>query len=163
MNNKKIRRSCSRQLPRPMRIWSPRKGLGSDKLLYIIYPDLSQFRKACSKCRFLKEAHNGTGRFKICAIEDKDFILKYYFTNEGKSNKQVWFGTIPPNLKTQAPKLYRELESFIEEGRARSFRRQLSSGSKRVALNGQTKTGVTDGETSCLVGSKASRIVLGGS
>ena len=160
MNKQKKRRQCSRRLPRPQRVWSPRKGLGSDKLLYVIYPDLSQFRKACQKCRFLIDAHNGSGNFKQCKIEDEDFRLKYYSTTESKSNNQVWVDGVPPTLKSRSPQLYRELETFIEEGRARSFERQESSRLKRVALRNQTKPGVTDGETSCLVGSKASRIVL---
>ena len=46
----------------------------NDKTRYIIYPELSKFRKACFNCvyREVKDKRSS------CRLKDKDFTIKYY-------------------------------------------------------------------------------------
>jgi len=103
-----MKKRCNFNLPIPLVILST-KGLVRNKhRRYIIYPDLSRFRKACLNCR-LRAVENKRSR---CLIEDSDFLLKFYgiYPNLPKGI-YVSLGAVPPDLKAHPLRV--EIESFI--------------------------------------------------
>lgn len=137
----KKQRQCSRQLPKPLRIWQRREDKG-DLLRFVIYPDLTGFKLACEKCKFKTEIKTAAGTKRTYLIKDKDFNLKYYHIR----NRKTWVGTVPPTFEKRHPELYAEVVSYFDKHRARGFRRGvlLSESKKR------TKLLLAGGKTSCL-------------
>lgn len=69
-----MKKCCSFQVPKPFVIHSNKALKRNGYVKYIIYPDLSRFKKACLNCRF-REARNNRS---YCLLGDKDFMLKFY-------------------------------------------------------------------------------------
>jgi hypothetical protein len=135
---------CSRRLPDPVRIWT-RKGK-TDKLRFVIYPELSYYRRACKKCKYIAKAD---GR-RVCSIGDPDFDLKFYGWRKSARGVQVWVGTVPPALVTRKPLLCAEVASYLKR-RVRSF--QARGISDVVARQREQSPGWQPEETAGVVGS----------
>lgn len=146
--------SCSRNLPKPIKIFASRKSRCKDRLVYIVYPHLGRFRVACQKCKYRCEIKTPAGRKSICRLKDKDFRLKYYNLSD---DIRVWIGATPPKLRTRNNELCQEVEAWIEESKVRSFRLRESSRLKEKGC--QIKPEVTAGIDSllCTLESKCDR------
>ena len=128
---------CGFILPRPFIILS-NKGLKRNGYRkYIIYPDLSRFKKACLNCphRRVKDSRSS------CAIGDQDFMLKFYgIDKSANSGVLVCLGSVPGDIQARA--LGREALAYISSHAPKTNGR----GSIRLKKTGS----LTDGKTSCL-------------
>lgn len=128
---------CGFTLPRPFIILS-NKGLKRNGYRkYIIYPDLSRFKKACLNCPHRQVK----GKRSTCAIGDRDFMLKFYGIDESAGvGVLVCLGSVPGDIQTRA--VGREALAYI------SNHAPKTNGRESIRLK---KTGsLTDGKTSCL-------------
>lgn len=106
-----MRKRCNFNLPKPCRIY--RNG----KLKYVIYPDLSRFKKACLNCPYLLHKDN---RY-YCKIKDKEFMFKFYEVDVSrKRNVLLTVGSIPGRLRSHS--LLVEIESYLEKHKKKSKR-----------------------------------------
>lgn len=145
------KRQCSRQLPKPVRLFLDKGKDKKNKLAYVIYPDLSRFKLACHICKFrIVTKGVAAGTRSRCRLEDKDFSLKFYGIAPHRGVK-TWFGTIPPSLRNQYPKLYEEIVSYFEKHRVRSLRRGVLQSSLQTRQN---KPRLADGTDISLAGLK---------
>ena len=132
-----VMRRCGFILPRPFIILS-NKGLKRNGYRkYIIYPDLSRFKKACLNCphRMVK------GKRSRCAIGDKDFMLKFYGIDKSAGvGVLVCLGSVPGDIQARA--VGREALAYISSHAPKTNGR----GSIRLKKTGS----LTDGKTSCL-------------
>ena len=92
-----MRKHCNFILPRPFIILSSKGLKRNNYRKYIIYPDLSRFKKACFNChyRIVKNKQS------TCLIGNKDFHLKYY----GKTASDgilVCLGSVPGDIRSRA-------------------------------------------------------------
>jgi hypothetical protein len=143
---------CSRTLPSPFVIYSVRDG--KDRIKWLLYPSLSEFKMACKKCRFRKRvAGNGSS----CTIGDPDFRLKFY----GIVDKRTWVASVPAALALRNPSLYQEAVEFVE-GRARSPRARASSGTVGTDTSREVRTRLelAPGKTGGFAASGVKPIVL---
>lgn len=92
-----MRKHCNFKLPKPLIITSnKRRKKYNHKVKYIIYPDLSRFKKACRNCRF-RTVENKRSR---CLLGDKDFNIKYYgFIETRPKGVVLSLGAVPTGLK----------------------------------------------------------------
>lgn len=104
-----MKKRCSFNLPVPLVILST-KGLVRNKhRRYIIYPDLSRFKKACLSCRLRKVKDKRSN----CLINDKDFSLKFYgIYPDLPKGIYVSLGAVPADLR--AHPLCVEIESYLK-------------------------------------------------
>lgn len=129
---------CSRNLPAPVRIYSKRGEKVT--LKYVLYPDLSDFKKACQACKFRAICGSAGSLRSECRLKDKDFMLKFYGLG-----KKVWVGTVPLLVRQKFPELCGGILGR-DKRRAGGLYGKDSSGSivgKR--RSGQIKPAVADG------------------
>jgi len=74
-----MRKNCNFQLPKPFVIQSSKGLKRNGYVRYIIYPDLSKFKRACQSCPYLYRANN---RY-FCKLNNNEFMLKFYGVLEG--------------------------------------------------------------------------------
>jgi hypothetical protein len=94
-----VRHNCNFTLPRPFIILS-NKGLKRNGYRkYIIYPDLSRFKRACLNCPYRRVKDKRSS----CAIGDRDFMLKFYgIDKRANSGVLVSFGSVPGEIRARA-------------------------------------------------------------
>lgn len=100
------RAKCNFTLPKPFVVLSSRGLKRNGFRKYVIYPDLSRFKRACLNCgyRIVNDQRSS------CAISDKDFRLKFYGINPQKGIL-LSLGSVPLDLKPRA--LGREAEAYL--------------------------------------------------
>lgn len=140
----KIKKQCSRTLPKPIRLFRHRGD--RHKLMYVLYPDLSRFKRACKNCKFRNVIKTEAGRKSQCRLEDKDFKLKFYGIAP-QSGVKTLCDTAPSHIKKQYPELYEDVVSYFEGHRARSLERGVLQSGRQA---GQGKPHLTNGKTFCL-------------
>lgn len=130
---------CGFILPRPFIILSNKALKRNSYRKYIIYPDLSRFKGACQSCRYRRVK----GKRSSCAIEDRDFMVKFYGLDKSAGNGVlVCLGSVPGDI--QARVLGREARAYIDH------HSQKRNGGPSQSLK---KTGgLTGGKTSCFPG-----------
>ena len=105
------REICNFILPRPFIICSKRKGLERNNLRkYMIYPDLSKFKKACFSCPHIRHKDK---RY-YCNINTPSFMLRFYGIDKN-SPKEIFIslGTIPLDLKPH--RLSVRIEAYFQK------------------------------------------------
>ncbi len=91
-----MRKNCNFQLPKPFVIQSSKGLKRNGYVKYIIYPDLSRFKRACLHCPHIYRAEN---RY-YCKLDDADFMLKFYGIQEGiPSGILLCVGGVPAYIK----------------------------------------------------------------
>jgi len=117
-----MRNRCNFKLPIPLVILSTKALARNDHKRYIIYPDLSRFKKACLNCplRLVDKKRS------ICRINDGDFSLKFYGIYPDKPiGIFVSLGSVPTDLK--AHPLREEIESYLEpHAKAKKLSRMMA-------------------------------------
>lgn len=88
-----MRKNCNFQLPSPLVLQSLSKGLlRNGYVKYIIYPDLSKFKRACRSCPYIYRADK---RY-FCKLNNNEFMLKFYGVLEGiPSGVLLCMGGVP--------------------------------------------------------------------
>jgi hypothetical protein len=121
-----MRKRCNFQLPRPLVLQSTTRGLKRNGYVkYIIYPDLSRFKRACLHCPYIYKADK---RY-FCRLDDPDFMLKFYGIQEGlPSGVLLCVGGVPSYIK--AHRVGVEVESYFSKHSER-----LKKGRKLRTLN----------------------------
>jgi len=116
-----MRKRCNFILPKPFIVLSSRGLKRNNYRRFIIYPDLSRFKKACLNCPYRIEKDKRSS----CAISDKDFRLKYYGIIPQKGIV-LSRGSVPLDLRPKA--LGREAEAYL----LRYAQKRNGKGSKRA-------------------------------
>ena len=106
MTKRMTRDKCNFTLPKPFVILSSQGLKRNGFRKYVIYPDLSRFKRACLNCpyRMVNDSRSS------CAIADKDFRLKFYGITPQKGI-MLSLGSVPPDLRPKA--LGREAEAYL--------------------------------------------------
>jgi len=73
------RKNCNFQLPRPLVLQSSRGLVRNGYVKYIIYPDLSRFKRACQNCPYLYRENKRC----FCELNNNEFMLKFYGVLDG--------------------------------------------------------------------------------
>jgi len=91
-----MRKRCNFTVPKPFVVLSNRALKRNGYRKYIIYPDLSHFKKACLNCA-LRRVEN---KRSSCAINDSQFMIKFYGLDVNL-NKGIYLslGAVPLDLK----------------------------------------------------------------
>ena len=94
-----MRKRCNFKLPKPLILQSLSKGLKrNDYRRYIIYPDLSKFKRACLSCPYL---YRKDKRY-FCKLNNNEFMLKFYGILEGiPDGVLLCVGGVPSHIKAQ--------------------------------------------------------------
>lgn len=140
-----MRKKCNFTLPRPFVVLSRKNGLVRNNLKkYIIYPDLSKFKRACLNCPHIKHKD----RRYSCKIGEPDFMVRFYGigNNSLEDGIVISQGTIPLDLKPHP--LAMEIEAYINYHRQKSKKRPKVEDAKQKPL-------VTDGKASCFTSQKS--------
>lgn len=104
-----MKKRCSFKLPIPLVILSTKGLVRNNHRRYIIYPDLSRFKKACLNCRLRVVDKKRSS----CLINDSDFLLKFYGIYPNKPvGIFVVLGAVPPDLKAHPLRV--EIESYLK-------------------------------------------------
>ena len=139
-----MRKNCNFKLPKPFVILSNKALMRNDYVKYIIYPDLSRFKKACLSCPYIYRADN---RY-YCKLNNNEFMLKFYGILEGiPSGVLLCVGGVPSHIK--AHRVGVAVESYFSKHSRRHGDRVLktlkvSSGDtpkRRSAFPVQSKQG----------------------
>ncbi len=105
-----MRKNCNFQLPKPFVIQSSWGLKRNGYVKYIIYPDLSKFKRACLSCPYIYRANN---RYH-CKLNNNEFMLKFYGVLEGiSSGVLLCVGGVPTYIK--AHKLGVAIESYLSK------------------------------------------------
>ena len=110
-----MRKRCNFILPNPFIVLSSKGLKRNEYRKYIIYPDLSKFKKICLCCPYIGHENN----HYYCKINTDDFMLRFYGIDKD-SQKGVFIsqGKIPFDLKLHP--LAVRVEDFLEYHRTRS-------------------------------------------
>ena len=104
-----MKKRCNFKLPIPLVILSTKGLVRNNHRRYIIYPDLSRFKKACLNCRLRVVDKKRSS----CLIKDSDFPLKFYgIYPDLPKGIYVSLGAVPADLKTHS--LCVEIESYLK-------------------------------------------------
>jgi hypothetical protein len=91
-----MRKHCNFTVPKPFVVLSTRALRRNGYRKYIIYPDLSHFKKACLNCA-LRHVEN---KRSSCAINDNQFMLKFYGLDMNlPKGIYMSLGAVPLDLK----------------------------------------------------------------
>lgn len=109
------RKRCNFNLPKPFVVLSTKGLKRNNYRRYVIYPDLSKFKKACLNCDYRRTVKKRSH----CRIHDGDFMLKFYGINP-KKKKGIFIslGSIPLDLKPRP--LAVRIEAYISKHRRKS-------------------------------------------
>jgi len=91
-----MRKRCNFTLPSPFVVLSTHGLRRNGYRKYIIYPDLSHFKKACLNCgqRIVKEKRSS------CLLGDPQFMLKFYGLDMNRPKGiYISLGAVPLDLK----------------------------------------------------------------
>jgi len=91
-----MRKHCNFTVPKPFVVLSTKALRRNGYRKYIIYPDLSHFKKACLNCPF-RHVEN---KRSSCSINDSQFMIKFYGLDVNL-NKGIYMslGAVPLDLK----------------------------------------------------------------
>jgi len=91
-----MRKHCNFTVPKPFVVLSTKALRRNGYRKYIIYPDLSNFKKACLNCE-LRHVEN---KRSSCSINDSQFMIKFYGLDVNL-NKGIYLslGAVPLDLK----------------------------------------------------------------
>jgi len=107
-----MRKRCNFTVPKPFVVLSNHALKRNGYRKYIIYPDLSLFKKACLNCgqRIVKDKKSS------CRLADPQFMLKFYGIDLNRS-KGVFtsLGAVPPGLKLHP--LAVDVEAYLNKHR----------------------------------------------
>jgi len=100
---------CGFTLPRPFVILS-NKGLRKNGYRkYIIYPDLSRFKRACLNC----PRRRVKGKRSSCGLADRDFMLKFYGIDKRAGvGVLVCLGSVPGDIRART--LGNEVRAYLD-------------------------------------------------
>jgi hypothetical protein len=106
-----MREHCNFKLPKPLVILSSKGLKRNGYKRYIIYPDLSGFKRACVNCPYRAVEDKRS----FCRLGDRDFDLKYYqFRINSPKGVLITQGAPPPELpRSWMP----EIEAYFERHR----------------------------------------------
>jgi len=91
-----MRKRCNFTVPKPFVVLSNRALKRNGYRKYIIYPDLSHFKKACLNCP-LRRVEN---KRSSCAINDSQFMIKFYGLDMNlPKGIYISLGAVPLDLK----------------------------------------------------------------
>ena len=91
-----MRKHCNFTVPKPFVVLSNRALKRNGYRKYIIYPDLSHFKKACLNCP-LRRVEN---KRSSCAINDSQFMIKFYGLDMNlPKGIYISLGAVPLDLK----------------------------------------------------------------
>lgn len=91
-----MRKHCNFTVPKPFVVLSTRALRRNGYRKYIIYPDLSHFKKACLNCP-LRHVEN---KRSLCSINDNQFMLKFYGLDMNlPKGIYMSLGAVPLDLK----------------------------------------------------------------
>ncbi len=124
-----MRKSCNFTVPKPFVVLSTRALKRNGYRKYIIYPDLSHFKKACLNCS-LRHVEN---KRSSCKINDGQFMLKFYGLDPNRP-KGVFInlGAVPLDLKPYP--LAVDVKAFLKNHRQKPERMaRLRAKNKRLA------------------------------
>jgi len=113
-----MRTHCNFKVPNPFVVLSTRALKRNGYRRYIIYPDLSRFKKACLNCHYRYNKNKESS----CILKDPQFMLKFYGIDLNRS-KGIFtsLGAVPLDLKLHP--LAVEIEAFINNHRQKSKKR----------------------------------------
>lgn len=112
-----MRKRCNFTLPKPFVVLSSKGLKRNEYRKFIIYPDLSKFKKICLRCPHIGHENN----HYHCKINTDDFMLRFY--GIGKDSLKGVFisqGKVPLDLKLHP--LSVRVEEFLKYHRTRSKR-----------------------------------------
>jgi len=90
------RKNCNFNLPNPFVIQSSWGLKRNGYVKYIIYPDLSKFKRACQSCPYIYRENK---RY-FCKLNNNEFMLKFYGILEGISpGVLLCVGGVPAHIK----------------------------------------------------------------
>ena len=91
-----MRKHCNFTVPKPFVVLSTRALRRNGYRKYIIYPDLSHFKKACLNCPFRRVENKRSS----CGINDNQFMLKFYGLDMNlPKGIYMSLGAVPLDLK----------------------------------------------------------------
>jgi len=91
-----MRKHCNFTVPKPFVVLSNRALKRNGYRKYIIYPDLSHFKKACLNCP-LRRVEN---KRSSCSINDSQFMVKFYGLDMNlPKGIYMSLGAVPLDLK----------------------------------------------------------------
>jgi len=105
----KKRTVCNFKLPKPFVVLSTRAKSKNNHVLYVIYPKLDRFKKACFNCPYRVE----NDKRSSCSIEDKEFSIKYYgLDNTLSKGVYLSVGGIPQRVGSHALRV--RIEAYLD-------------------------------------------------
>ena len=91
-----MRKHCNFTVPKPFVVLSTKALKRNGYRKYIIYPDMSHFKKACLNCTFRRVENKRSS----CAINDSQFMLKFYGLDMNlPKGIYMSLGAVPLDLK----------------------------------------------------------------
>jgi hypothetical protein len=116
-----MREHCNFKLPKPLVILSSKGLKRNGYRRYVIYPDLSKFKRACLNCGYREVENKRSG----CRLGDPEFMMKFYgFDSKSPKGVLITQGAPPPELpRSWMP----EIEAYFE-------RHQKSNGGRSKLL-----------------------------
>jgi len=91
-----MRKHCNFTVPKPFVVLSTRALRRNGYRKYIIYPDLSHFKKACLNCALRRVEDKRSS----CSINDNQFMLKFYGLDMNlPKGIYMSLGAVPLDLK----------------------------------------------------------------
>jgi len=112
-----MRKRCNFTVPKPFVVLSNRALKRNGYRKYIIYPDLSRFKKACLNCP-LRGVKN---KRSFCRINDSQFMLKFYGIDTNKPKGVfISLGAVPLDLKSHP--LAVDVEAYLNKHRQKPKR-----------------------------------------
>ena len=128
-----MRKHCNFKVPNPFVVLSTRALKRNGYRRYIIYPNLSRFKKACLNCHYRYTKNKESS----CILKDPQFMLKFYGIDIDKS-KGVFtsLGAVPTDLKPHP--LAVKIEAYLNNHRQKP-RRILRVKAKNKTLNDRTE------------------------
>ena len=111
------RKKCNFKLPKPFVVLSTRAKRKNNHRLYVIYPPLNRFKRACFKCPYRVVNKKRSS----CSIGDEEFPIKFYGL-DNTLNKGVYLsvGGIPQRIGSHALRV--RIEAYLKYHSQRSKR-----------------------------------------
>jgi hypothetical protein len=116
-----MREHCNFKLPKPLVILSSKGLKRNGYRRYVIYPDLSRFKRACLNCQYRVVEEKRS----FCKLGDPQFMMKFYgFDSKSPKGVLISLGAPPPDLPL----------SWVAEIKAYLGRYQKSNGGRSKLL-----------------------------
>ena len=91
-----MRKHCNFKVPKPFVVLSTHGLKRNGYRRYIIYPDLSMFKKACLNCHYRYR----NNKKSFCILKDSQFMLKFYGLDMNRAKGiYISLGAVPLDLK----------------------------------------------------------------